>query len=127
MYVITATVETTHISSTSGEWHGTRHVPTFYLNEEIQGIVSADHAARIAADVIDPLGQIPRERIHVHAVRLLPGNAGTRESLAEALAAADAALGGDSNDAEHDALYSIRETIANLLGVTSPPPSPYGF
>jgi hypothetical protein len=27
---------------------------------------------------------------------------------------ADAALDGDSNDAEHDALYSIRETLAEL-------------
>ena len=27
---------------------------------------------------------------------------------------ADAALDGDSNDAEHDALYSIREQLANL-------------
>jgi hypothetical protein len=70
MYAITATVETVSISSTSGEWHGTRQVPTFFLDEDVQGIVSADHAARIAADVIDPLRQIPRERIHVHAVRL---------------------------------------------------------
>jgi hypothetical protein len=48
-----------------------------------------------------------------------------RDRLQEALAEADAALGGDSNDAEHDALYSVRETIASLLGVTSEPPSPY--
>jgi hypothetical protein len=30
--------------------------PTFYLNEDIQGIISADHARRIANDVmgLDP-------------------------------------------------------------------------
>lgn len=49
----------------------------------------------------------------------------TREALAAALAEADEALGGDSNDAEHDALYSVRGTIAGLLGVTTEPPSPY--
>lgn len=48
-----------------------------------------------------------------------------RDSLREALDEADEALGGDSNDAEHDALYSVRETIAGLLGVTTDPPSPY--
>lgn len=48
-----------------------------------------------------------------------------RDTLKEALAEADEALGGDSNDAEHDALYSVRETIAGLLGVTTDPPSPY--
>lgn len=47
-----------------------------------------------------------------------------RDHLGDALAEADDALGGDSNDAEHDALYSIREIIARLLGVDSDPPSP---
>lgn len=47
-----------------------------------------------------------------------------RDSLKEALDEADAALGGDSNDAEHDALYSVRETLARLLGVTYDAPSP---
>lgn len=48
-----------------------------------------------------------------------------RELLAGALAEADAALGSDSSDAEHDALYSVRATIAGILGVTTDPPSPY--
>jgi|SRR5215472_7928240 len=47
-----------------------------------------------------------------------------RDTLFEALAEADAALGGDSNDAEHEALYSIREIIAGLLGVDTPAPEP---
>lgn len=47
-----------------------------------------------------------------------------QDSLREALGEADAALGGDSNDAEHDALASVRETIAAILGVDTPAPSP---
>ena len=47
-----------------------------------------------------------------------------RDALKAALNEADAALGGDSNDAEHDALYSVRETIAAILGVTYDAPSP---
>jgi hypothetical protein len=70
MYAITATVETIEFGLGELAWHGTRQVPTFYLDEDVQGIVSAGHATRIAADVIDPLGAIPRERIHVHAVKL---------------------------------------------------------
>jgi hypothetical protein len=45
-------------------------------------------------------------------------------TLRDALTEADRALGGDSNDDEHDALYSVRETIAGLLGDDSEPPSP---
>ena len=47
-----------------------------------------------------------------------------RDALKAALDEADEALGGDSNDAEHDALYSVRETIAAILGVTYDAPSP---
>jgi hypothetical protein len=47
-----------------------------------------------------------------------------RERLKSALDEADAALGGDSNDAEHDALYLVRQTIAGLLGIDTEPPSP---
>jgi hypothetical protein len=46
------------------------------------------------------------------------------EELLGMLAEADEALGGDSNDAEHDALYSLRESIAGLLGVGGDAPSP---
>jgi len=45
-----------------------------------------------------------------------------RDALCTALAEADEALGGDSNDAEHDALYRIREIVADILGVTTDAP-----
>ena len=44
MYQLTVTVETT---SADG-WTGARQLPTFYLDSDVQGIVSADHAERIA-------------------------------------------------------------------------------
>jgi hypothetical protein len=53
-----------------------------------------------------------------------PIDGSEREGLMEALNEADEALGGDSNDAEHDALYSVRETIAAILGVEYDAPSP---
>lgn len=38
-----------------------------------------------------------------------------RHELLAALSAADVALDGDSNDDEHDALYELRETVADWL------------
>lgn len=37
-----------------GDYTGSEQVPTFYLDENVQGIVSEDHAKRIAADIIGP-------------------------------------------------------------------------
>lgn len=42
-----------------------------------------------------------------------------RRPLAGELAGAEAALDGDSNDAEHDALYGLAETVRAALGATS--------
>lgn len=39
-----------------GSWP-LRQVPTFYLDESVQGIVSAEHAEQIAREVIDPFRQ----------------------------------------------------------------------
>jgi hypothetical protein len=60
MYAVTATVTTL----TDG-WTSTRQVPTFYLDENVQGIVSEDHAARVAADIIGDRGEV-----HICAVKL---------------------------------------------------------
>lgn len=43
----------THTCAHAGAY-AVRQVPTFYLAPAVQGIVSAEHAARIAADVIGP-------------------------------------------------------------------------
>lgn len=36
----------------------TRQIPTFYLNSNIQGIVSADTCEKVAKDVVDPFGEL---------------------------------------------------------------------
>ena len=41
---------------------------------------------------------------------------GRRNALDEMIAEADKALDGDSNDAEHDALYSLREQLDGMRG-----------
>jgi hypothetical protein len=70
MYAITAQIETRDIKSGNTAWHGSRQVPTFYLDEHVQGIVGEDHAARIALDVLNPLGALDSNRIHVTAVKI---------------------------------------------------------
>jgi len=49
MYAITATV-----SHYDGQYRGLRQIPTFYLNENVQGIKNEDHARVIAIDILDP-------------------------------------------------------------------------
>jgi hypothetical protein len=41
-------------------------LPTFYLDADVQGIVSADHARRIAVDMITSLGHSPDD-VYVYA------------------------------------------------------------
>jgi hypothetical protein len=37
-------------------WQSDRQSPTFYLLTNVQGITSAEHAVKIARDVLDPYG-----------------------------------------------------------------------
>jgi len=56
MWQITARVDYVETGGESmAHWNGTRHLPIFYLDENIQGIVSEEHAKRVALDVIDPM------------------------------------------------------------------------
>jgi hypothetical protein len=61
VYAVTATVE----HRTALGWTGSRQVPTFYLNPQVQGITSAEHAERIAREIIDPMGTAVE--VHVFA------------------------------------------------------------
>lgn len=54
-YAITATLSVK--GTVREDWSRTRQVPTFFLDPRVQGIVSEDHAKRIALDIIDPFGQ----------------------------------------------------------------------
>jgi hypothetical protein len=58
----------THI----GSYTGSRSVPTFYLDSRVQGIVSAEHAAEVAAGIVDPLGAIPAADLNIKACRVDP-------------------------------------------------------
>lgn len=65
MYAISAHV----VTRADGDgWRATRQMPTFYLDESVQGIVSEDHARRIAKHILDPYGMY--EELHVTAVKL---------------------------------------------------------
>jgi hypothetical protein len=35
-------------------WASVRHLPTFYLDSNVQGIIGSEHAKRIAREIVDP-------------------------------------------------------------------------
>ena len=49
MYAVTVTM-----GGRRGSWSVSRTLPTFYLDENVQGIVDESHAWRIALDIVDP-------------------------------------------------------------------------
>lgn len=57
-YTVTATI-------TKQTPHGTitKQIPTFYLDSDVQGIVSAEHAKKIARTIIDPFDE---HEVHVY-------------------------------------------------------------
>ena len=66
-YAVHATVLTHFTDRFGNEWRGSKGTPTFYLNAGVQGIVNAEHAAAIAADIINPLGLIAAADLRVFA------------------------------------------------------------
>lgn len=62
MYAITAT-----FTRQEGEWSSTRQVPTFYLDERVQGILNEAGAVKVARTIVDPLGQY---EVHITAVKV---------------------------------------------------------
>jgi hypothetical protein len=54
MYAITAQVETYDTDANAITWRGSRQLPTFYLDENVQGIRDERHATRIARQILDP-------------------------------------------------------------------------
>lgn len=68
MYAVTAVVETK-----SAPWTSTRQIPTFFLDENVQGIRTEKGAKKIALDVLDPTGNLrdsPYHTFHISAVRV---------------------------------------------------------
>lgn len=62
------------ISTHVGDYQGSRAVPLFYLDSDVQGIMSATHACEIAATVLNPLGLIPAADVHASAFACTPGS-----------------------------------------------------
>ena len=52
-YAILANIET----APDSEWHGSHVLPVFFLNERTQGIVSCEHAVKIARTILDPFNE----------------------------------------------------------------------
>lgn len=50
-----------------GDYAGSKAVPTFYLDSRVQGIITEEHAARVAAGIVNPLGLIPAADLRVSA------------------------------------------------------------
>lgn len=68
MFSIHATIEVK-----DAPWTKTRQVPTFYLDETVQGITGKDHAEELALEVLDPTGNLresPYHRFSIAAVRV---------------------------------------------------------
>jgi hypothetical protein len=60
MYAIQAQIEI-H----DAPWTRSRQIPTFYLDENIQGILDEDGAVRIALEILDPTGNLQESPYHV--------------------------------------------------------------
>jgi hypothetical protein len=67
MYAIVATMVKV---SEEFPYVSVRQIPTFYLDESVQGIVSEDHAARIARTILDPWGASTEREISISAERI---------------------------------------------------------
>lgn len=58
MYAITAQVLTFKQGDSARVWSGAISLPTFYLDETVQGITDEAHAVRIARTIIDPFSAL---------------------------------------------------------------------
>jgi hypothetical protein len=68
MWMIQAQVGTTGTSTDGADWTGSRQVPTFFIGRRVQGAQTREAAERIAREVLNPIGAIPDERIHVTVI-----------------------------------------------------------
>lgn len=57
LYAISAAITETR----DDNWTSSRQVPTFFLDGDVQGITSEDHAERIAKTIVDPFGRFATE------------------------------------------------------------------
>jgi hypothetical protein len=65
-YRIFSSVHVVHTDRYGEEWVGERALPVFELNGDILGIVSSDHAERIARSIFESINHDGRYRIAVY-------------------------------------------------------------
>jgi hypothetical protein len=106
-YVVHAKVDTIEIRSDRGDMKGQCEVPDFTVEADNEG-----DALALAKEIIDPL-RMTDTRITVEEVPREPWRWNMEQELAEAVKA----MNGDSNDAEHDALLALSESVAQYLGI----------
>ena len=70
MYAITASITVLVNTPTMLAVRSTRQLPTFYLDETVQGIINEYHAASIARTILDPWGITPERDIVITATRV---------------------------------------------------------
>ena len=63
MYAITV-----NIVMREGNWNRCGSLPTFYLDENVQGITDERHAEMIARTIVDPLGRY--DECYIQAVKV---------------------------------------------------------
>lgn len=65
-------IQATYSHRTPDGWNGVRQIPTFYLDENVQGIVDEAHAEKIARDILSAaVRELPvDDALHVTAVKL---------------------------------------------------------
>ncbi len=103
-------VDTVALKDSYGEkWKGVCLTPPFHVYAN-----SRPEAEKIAREIIDPL-QLCTMVITAELVPVLPSPA--LQLLSGELESAIEALNGDSNDDEHDALFSMAKTVAKILGL----------
>jgi hypothetical protein len=52
------------------ELEGARDLPTFYLDERVQGILTEAHAVEVARTIIDPYSLTAEDDVCITAVRM---------------------------------------------------------
>lgn len=111
LYVVTARVDTINFMGKGGDqrYRGECQVPTFLLDARSGQINSDKEAIKIAREIIDPL-KMTGVHVSVHKVDIP-----FLDDLKSDLDTGIEALKGDSNDAEHEALWGITETVARFL------------
>lgn len=66
MYIVLVSVEEWH--DNYGKEKTVKHLPTFFLNEHLQGITSENHARKIALEIVNPDGHYDAVNISVAKV-----------------------------------------------------------